>query len=136
MHSLLQAVEREPQPESVEKAWAQGIAFYFHVRMVRFLLKRPDLYIGSSFKVSWPGFSIHCCGRGVCHIYIFVSALLQVRARLQHPLVRQRRKLHVDSRVMRITEHVCKHGWIENHEVRAVCRVQRHHLECFQLELA
>ena len=71
MHSLLQAVEGEPQPESVEKAWAQGIAFYFHVRMVRFLLKRPDLYIGSSFKVSWPGFSIHCCGRGANRVVVW-----------------------------------------------------------------
>ena len=51
MHSLLQAVEQEPQPESVKEAWVQGIAFYFHVRMVRFPLKRPDLYIGSSFKI-------------------------------------------------------------------------------------
>ena len=31
MHSLLQAVEQEPQPESVEEAWVQGIAFYFLV---------------------------------------------------------------------------------------------------------
>ena len=61
-----------------------------------------------------------------------------VGVRLQRPLWRQRLKLyiHVDSRVMCITEHFCKHGWIENHEVRAVCHVQGHHLECFQLELA
>ena len=52
-----------------------------------------------------------------------------VGVRLQRPVLRQkRRKLHVDSRVLHITEHVCKHGWIENH----VCCFQRHHLECFR----
>ena len=83
MHSLLQAVEREPQPESVEKAWAQGIAFYFHVRMVRFLLKRPDLYIGH-----W-------------------EQLQSVLARLQHPLLRQRRLSHIHIRFCIVASTGC-----------------------------